>query len=116
MHNTFETQKQRLAEVRIKKAKAKAVKLEGPIDDSLDNIDIMSDTSSMATTFISGSTASRSSVMSTSTARSARQRRKMERKKASGKVSAFEDEYLLKSLRKLVEKSNIMRCKFNPGV
>jgi elongator complex protein 1 len=77
-------------------------------DPNLINIDLQSDTSSMATTFISGTTFSN---MSSRTARTAKQKRKMERKKAAGKVEAFQEEYLTESLRKCIEKGNALQGK-----
>ena len=123
MHDTFTKQKLRLAEVRIKKEKQKGtssvvyasvsyiILLEalknGVPDERLENIDIMSDTSSMATTFLTGST--RSTSMSARSNRTGKQRRKNERRRAAGKMREFEDEYLITSLRKAIEKSNKMR-------
>ena len=77
-------------------------------DSSLDNIDIMSDTSSMATTLLSG-ISSRMSSSTTMSTRTSKLRRKLERKKAAGKGEAFEEDYLIESLKKLIEKSNQMR-------
>jgi elongator complex protein 1 len=105
---TFDKHVKRLKEVRIKKAQHKNAPV-GPEDPSLANIDILSDTSSMATTLMSGTIRTRSSMMSNATTRTSRQRRKLERKKAAGKLEAFEDEFLIESLRKAIEKSNDLR-------
>jgi elongator complex protein 1 len=112
MNVTFEKHVTRLREVRIKKEQQKNEPM-GPEDSTLSNIDVMSDTSSMATTLMSGTIKTRSSMMSTATARTAKQRRKMERKKAAGRLEGFEDEFLIESLRKSIEKSNSMRRNFN---
>ncbi|KAI8827292.1 IKI3 family-domain-containing protein [Fimicolochytrium jonesii] len=105
----------RLRRFRIEKAKALAT-LSDPSseanDPSLDNIDMFSDTTSMATTRITAYTGYTSSVGSRATARTARTakaRRKMERKRATGRDKAFEDEYLMNCIKTLMERSNAMR-------
>ncbi|KND02563.1 Elongator subunit IKI3 [Spizellomyces punctatus DAOM BR117] len=111
MSTEFDTRRERLHRWREEKARNLAAAEAGTHDPSLDNIDMFSDTTSMATTRITGasaltSLASRSTVR---TARTAKARRKAERKRATGRDKAFEDEYLMNCLRKLINRSNDMR-------
>ncbi|KAJ8329790.1 putative elongator complex protein 1 [Batrachochytrium dendrobatidis] len=108
---TFDKQRSRLAQVRREKQRQQASAAAGgePTDDRLDDIDMFSDTSSMATTRISGSvTNSRASMMSSRTGRTSKQRRKMARRRAAGKEPAFEDEFLIASLCKIVKRSTVL--------
>jgi elongator complex protein 1 len=100
--NSFSRDKAKLLQVN----KQNARKVELANDPNLENIDLQSDTFSMATTFISGTSFSN---MSSRTARTAKQKRKMERKKAAGKVGEFQEEFLQESLRKCVEKGNALQ-------
>lgn len=99
MSNGFCTDKAKLLQVRKRNSR----KMDLANDPNLENIDLQSDTSSMATTFISGTSFSN---MSSRTARTAKQKRKMERKKAAGRVEEFQEEFLIESLRKYIEKGN----------
>ncbi|RKO86225.1 IKI3 family-domain-containing protein [Blyttiomyces helicus] len=110
MTATFDKQRARLREVRIRNAKKAADGDGGPIDDTLDNIDMFSDTSSMATTRITGASSSQASRTTNRTSRtSSKIRRKAERKRAAGKDPAFEEEFLVNNMRKIVTKSNDFR-------
>ena len=111
------TQKQhRLKTFRQEKQKHLTQLANGEIENNpaLDNVDMFSDTTSMATTRFTGtmsgitSLGSRSSVR---TARTAKARRKAERKRATGRDKVFEDEYLVNCLSKIVKRSNDMRGK-----
>ncbi|KAH6585500.1 hypothetical protein BASA50_001109 [Batrachochytrium salamandrivorans] len=107
---TFDKQRSRLAQVREEKLrKQAAIDAGGVPDDRLDDIDMFSDTSSMATTRITGSvTNSRASMMSSRTGRTSKQRRKMARRRAAGKEPGFEDEFLISSLATMVERSRTL--------
>ncbi|CAO3564635.1 unnamed protein product [Mortierella alpina] len=112
MQEQFDKQIVRLKEVRnlrIEKALAEAAAEEmGAPDDALDNIDMMSDTTSMASGFsrytAANSVLSKSSHSSRSSSQyTARLKKRNEKKRARGKKgSAFEEEYLINSLRKLI--------------
>ncbi|KAN0060657.1 putative elongator complex protein 1 [Thecaphora frezii] len=103
----------RLRELRTKKAEDPAM-FYGTEDPALENVDVMSDTSTQATAFTrytAAPTASAASSMSTfskaskSTNRkhAAKMKKKEERKKAAGKKgSIYEEDYLYESLQKLV--------------
>ena len=70
---------------------------------------MLDDTASMATTRVTGTTLSKYTGMTGMTSRTgktARQRRKMARKRASGKSAAFEDEFLMKTLQQTIQKVN----------
>ncbi|KAJ3149243.1 hypothetical protein HDU89_003961 [Geranomyces variabilis] len=90
---------------------------EGENDSRLDDIDMFSDTTSMATTRITGRSdytgrtglTSMGSHATTRTARTKKGKRKAEMKRNTGRDKAFEDEYLVKCLRGLIERSNNMR-------
>jgi elongator complex protein 1 len=80
------------------------------IDERLNDIDMMSDTSSMATTRMTSST-QRSKYtaftgISGKTGKTARQRRKQAKKRETGRDAAFEDEFLIKSLKASILKVN----------
>ncbi|KAF9432452.1 hypothetical protein BGZ76_010790 [Entomortierella beljakovae] len=113
MQEQFDKQTKRLKEVRdlkIEKALAEAAEDNMP-DDGLDNVDMMSDTTSMASGF-SRYTAANSMVSASSRSSSrsssmytARLKKRNDRKRARGKKgSAYEEEYLIGSLRKLIER------------
>ncbi|KAG0365886.1 hypothetical protein BGZ54_006088 [Gamsiella multidivaricata] len=105
MQEQFDKQMKRLKEVRdlkIEKALAEAAEDMVP-DDALDNVDMMSDTTSMASGFsrytAANSVLSKSSVSS----RSSQLKKRQDKKRARGKKgSAYEEEYLINSLRKLM--------------
>ena len=65
----------------------------------------------MATTFMTGSMASRTSNYSMKSCRTSKAKRKFARKKDAGKIAGFEEEYFMDSLKKIIEKSNTMRGK-----
>ncbi|KAF8925154.1 hypothetical protein BGZ58_001096 [Dissophora ornata] len=109
MQEQFDKQIKRLREVRdqkIEKALAEAAEDMAP-DDGLDNVDMMSDTTSMASGFsrytAANSVLSKSSQSSRSSQYTARLKKRHDRKRARGKKgSAYEEEYLINSLRKLI--------------
>ncbi|KAJ1533812.1 hypothetical protein HK096_004723, partial [Nowakowskiella sp. JEL0078] len=70
-------------------------------DERLNDIEVASDTSSMATTRIT-TQGSRNTISSHRSARTSKQRRKMDRKRAAGAHFEFEDEFHLNSVHKLV--------------
>ncbi|KAI9099473.1 IKI3 family-domain-containing protein [Phlyctochytrium arcticum] len=117
MSKEYESRTDRLRRWRDEQARLLAMANDpnATTDPLLDTIDMFSDTTSMATTRMSASTgtssfastlASRTTVR---TARTAKGKRKLERKRATGRDLAFEDEYLLTCIRKLVDRSNSMR-------
>ncbi|KAJ3055398.1 hypothetical protein HK097_010674, partial [Rhizophlyctis rosea] len=107
---SFAKQRDRLNHVREEKLKRAAEAEIAPHDERLDNIDLLSDTTSMATTRFTGSTVSTGKTGWTNkTGRSSKIRRKHERKRAAGKNPAFEEEFLVGSLRKAMVKSNTLR-------
>ncbi|KAJ9058081.1 putative elongator complex protein 1, variant 2 [Entomophthora muscae] len=82
-------------------------------DPNLDNVDVMSDATSAFTNFTVytnySQTTGHSSSQSLGSTKTGKSRRKMERKKNQGKKgSAFEYEYLLGSVSRLVERTNNM--------
>ncbi|KAJ3344161.1 hypothetical protein HDU91_000274 [Kappamyces sp. JEL0680] len=111
-HGTFVQQTLRLRQVRVEKTKKQETLDAGGHDERLDDIDLMSDTASMATTRITASTNRTSHTgmtgMTNKTGRTSRQRRKLARKRAAGKDAAFEDEFLIKSLKASVERYNML--------
>ncbi|KAJ8653293.1 hypothetical protein O0I10_011043 [Lichtheimia ornata] len=112
MSNQFHKQKDRLKELREKKPEPTAVL---PHDESLDNIDMFSDTTSMFSQFTRYTSASSrmstlSSVSSKASRKSSRVRRREQRKKERGKKGTiYEEEYLVKSIKKLCEKATTMQ-------
>ncbi|KAK0548116.1 putative elongator complex protein 1 [Tilletia horrida] len=102
-------QTSRLAELRAKKTENPAAfYMEN--DPALDNVDVMTDTSTQITQFTrytsvpSLASMTTSSNMTSSTHRSKRNKRKEERKKNSGKKgSIYEEDYLFESLQKLLK-------------
>ncbi|KAL2911621.1 putative elongator complex protein 1 [Polyrhizophydium stewartii] len=95
---TFDKQRSRLREVREEKKKKQELAAAGGVpDDRLDDIDLFSDTASMATTRVTGTaTASRASTAAST------------RTGAAGKDAAFEDEYLITMLHKAVTRSRAL--------
>ncbi|CDH60280.1 pol ii transcription elongation factor [Lichtheimia corymbifera JMRC:FSU:9682] len=112
MSSQFHKQKDRLKELREKKPEPTAVL---PHDESLDNIDMFSDTTSMFSQFTRYTSASSrmstlSSVSSKASRKSSRVRRREQRKKERGKKGTiYEEEYLVKSIKKLCEKATTMQ-------
>ncbi|KAF9295803.1 hypothetical protein BGZ74_010603 [Mortierella antarctica] len=111
MRDQFDKQIKRLKEVReikIQKMLAEAAEELMAPDDMLDNVDMMSDTTSMASGFsrytAANSVMSRSSHSSRSSSQyTARLKKRNDRKRQAGKKgSIFEEEYLINSLRKLI--------------
>ena len=113
----FHKQTARLVELRTKKPEQMN---ENPManDESLDNIDMFSDTTSMYSQFTrytnaSSRVSSVSSQGSAKTRKTSKLRRKEERKRARGKKgTVFEEEYIINSLKKLYEKASNMQSKF----
>ncbi|KAI8909371.1 IKI3 family-domain-containing protein [Powellomyces hirtus] len=114
MSSEFDKRTDRLRRFREEKARLAnlVANNEEGHDPALDNIDMFSDTTSMATTRITGQTglSSVGTRSTTRTARTARAKRKQERKRATGRDKAYEDEYLIGMLRKLVHRTNSMRA------
>ncbi|KAI8643421.1 IKI3 family-domain-containing protein [Parasitella parasitica] len=110
----FHKQSARLVELRTKKSE---VNIENAManDDTLDNIDMFSDTTSMYSQFTrytnaSSRVSSVSSQGSTKTRKTSKLRKKEERKRARGKKgSVFEEEYIVNSVKKLIEKASTMQ-------
>ncbi|KAJ1912645.1 putative elongator complex protein 1, partial [Coemansia sp. S17] len=109
----FNAKLERLREVRATPLEVLAATGQpGEADDSLDNIDVMSDTTSMASQFstFSATITNASSRMTGSTARrlSKKNRRKEERRKVRGKKgSIYEEAYLVDSLAKLIDRVRV---------
>ncbi|KAI7866463.1 IKI3 family-domain-containing protein [Spinellus fusiger] len=108
----FNKQRLRLKELReIKPEPTVAM----PNDDSLDNVDMFSDTTSMYSQFTRYTKASScvstiSSVGSNKTRKTSKLRKREERKRARGKKgTVFEEEYIVNSLKRLCEKANSMQ-------
>jgi elongator complex protein 1 len=107
--NTIQKQVERLRMVRIEKRAPGIFLFTVVVDEGLQDIEMLDDTASMATTRVTGTTNSKYSGMTGMTHRTgktARQRRKMARKRASGKSAAFEDEFLMKTLSQTIHKIN----------
>lgn len=113
----FHKQTARLVELRTKKPEPA---MGDPManDESLDNIDMFSDTTSMYSQFTrytnaSSRVSSVSSQGSAKTKKTSKLRRKEERKRARGKKgTVFEEEYIVTSLKKLYEKASNLQSKF----
>ncbi|CAG8837882.1 14099_t:CDS:2, partial [Racocetra persica] len=77
-------------------------------EESIENADVFSDTSSMASGFTRYSQSNTQlSIHSTRSGKSAKSRRRQERKKARGKKgSIYEEGYILDSLKRLIERFN----------
>ncbi|KAI9311999.1 IKI3 family-domain-containing protein [Dichotomocladium elegans] len=112
MVNQFNKQKSRLHELRQTKPEPTEIL---PHDESLDNIDMFSDTTSMYSQFTRYTQASSrmstlSTVSSKASKKSSKVRRREQRKKERGKKgTVYEEEYLVKSLRRLYERSSQMQ-------
>ncbi|KAJ2461161.1 putative elongator complex protein 1 [Coemansia sp. RSA 2424] len=112
--SAFATKLERLREVRATPLEVIATGGQpqgGEMDGALDNIDVMSDTTSMASKFstFSATITNASSRMTGSTARRlSKNRRKEERRKVRGKKgSIYEEAYLVDSLSKLVDRVRV---------
>lgn len=105
---SFEAQLKRLAQVGEKKLQFNIVMRNARMHGgALDGIDMLEDTASMATTATgqsASSLASQSSGLTGKSGRTGKQRRKMARRRASGKDPAFEDEYLVTKMKVQMEK------------
>ncbi|KAF8339341.1 pol II transcription elongation factor [Amanita rubescens] len=107
MREQLRKQLNRIRELRIRKVEEPDA-FYGTDDPTLHNVDVMTDISMPATTF-TRYTAAPSTVSRTSK-RSSRSKRKLERKVGSGrKGTVDEEEYLLKSITKLVGRFNTTR-------
>ncbi|KAI9206900.1 IKI3 family-domain-containing protein [Polychytrium aggregatum] len=110
--DTTQTSEKYLVRYRNVQQRKLEKELEGeglPEDDALDHVDMLSDTTSMATTRITHSTARSSRMTSRThqTAKTSRQKRRLEKKKLKGKEGGlFEEEYLLNEWRKMTVKVN----------
>ncbi|KAH7910038.1 pol II transcription elongation factor [Hygrophoropsis aurantiaca] len=103
MKDQLRKQVSRLAELRIKKLEEPDA-FYGTEDTNLHNVDVMTDVS-MAPTAFTRYTVAPSAVSSKASKKSSKTKRKMERKIGSGrKGTVDEEEYLLRSLTKLVDK------------
>ncbi|KAI7891979.1 IKI3 family-domain-containing protein [Mucor mucedo] len=113
----FHKQTARLVELRTRKPEQT---MDNPManDESLDNIDMFSDTTSMYSQFTrytnaSSRVSSVSSQGSAKTRKTSKLRRKEERKRARGKKgTVFEEEYIINSLKKLYEKASNLQNDF----
>ncbi|KAI7853743.1 IKI3 family-domain-containing protein [Circinella umbellata] len=105
----FNKQKNRLKELRETKPDPEE---NLPHDETLDNIDMFSDTTSMYSQFTRYTQATSristvSSVSSKSSRKTSKLRRREQRKREKGKKGTiYEEEYLVSSLRKLVERAS----------
>ena len=109
---SFETQRCRLIDVlhRLKDRREHRLSNLNNDEIQLDNIDMFSDTASMVTSCATSSVRTGgTSIISSRTAKTSRQKRKMAKKRAAGKDAAFEDEFLRISIRKMVLRSNILQ-------
>ncbi|KAI0785729.1 IkappaB kinase complex IKAP component [Abortiporus biennis] len=105
MKDQLRKQVARLRELRVKKVEEPDAFF-GVEDTDLHNVDVMTDIS-MAPTAFTRYTVAASAISKTSSKRSSRSKRKLERKVGSGrKGTVDEEEYLLKSVTKLVGKFN----------
>ncbi|GBB99437.1 hypothetical protein RclHR1_03520017 [Rhizophagus clarus] len=107
MLDQLNLQTSRLQEILLNKAKQRDLE-QFDNDEPIENIDVFSDTSSMASTFTRYTKSNTQlSIQSTKSGKSAKSRRRTERKKARGKKgSIYEEEYLYDSLRRLIERFN----------
>ncbi|KAJ3332544.1 hypothetical protein HDU76_013855, partial [Blyttiomyces sp. JEL0837] len=125
MTETFVKQTERLKSVKAEKERKQAMIDAGEYDPLLDTIDMMSDTSSMASsgnrsnmtgrtgiTGLTGLTGLSSKTGKTwSSGKTAKNRRKTDRKRAAGREGTmYEEEFLVNSIYKAVIKSNDMRA------
>ncbi|KAF8627641.1 hypothetical protein AX15_004335 [Amanita polypyramis BW_CC] len=107
MQEQIHKQLGRIRELRIRKVEEPDA-FYGTEDPTLHNVDVMTDVSMPATTFTRYTVAA--SAISKTSKRSSRSKRKLERKIGSGrKGTVDEEEYLLKSITKLVGKFSTTR-------
>ncbi|OZJ05806.1 hypothetical protein BZG36_00877 [Bifiguratus adelaidae] len=101
MGDRFRKQSDRLQELRREKVAKASMDL--PVDDALDNVDMMSDTTSMMSAYTRYTqTTTQQSIYSTTSNKTAKMRKKEEKKKARGKKgSIYEEEYIIDSLRRV---------------
>ncbi|KAI1786336.1 IkappaB kinase complex IKAP component [Ganoderma leucocontextum] len=105
MRDQLRKQVNRVRELRVRKVEEPDA-FYGVEDTDLHNVDVMTDIS-MAPTAFTRYTVAPSAVSKTSSKRSSRSKRKLERKVGSGrKGTVDEEEYLLKSVSKLVARFN----------
>ncbi|KAM5537957.1 hypothetical protein V8D89_008433 [Ganoderma adspersum] len=105
MRDQLRKQVNRIRELRVRKVEEPDA-FYGVEDTDLHNVDVMTDIS-MAPTAFTRYTVAPSAVSKTSSKRSSRSKRKLERKVGSGrKGTVDEEEYLLKSVSKLVARFN----------
>ncbi|KAL7752203.1 putative elongator complex protein 1 [Sorochytrium milnesiophthora] len=110
LHDDYEQRYERLVACRREKEERSRAEMERlGKDERLDDIDVMSDTTSMMSTFTGLTLAT--ATMSTRSGRSSRSsgkaRRKEERKRHAGKKgSIYEEAYLVDSCRRLTERAN----------
>ncbi|CAI2174276.1 9936_t:CDS:10 [Funneliformis geosporum] len=119
MLDQLNQQTARLQEIRLSKSK-KSDFGQFENDDSIENVDVFSDTSSMASGFTRYTQSNTQlSIQSTKSGKTAKSRRRAERKKARGKKgSIYEEEYLYDSLKRLIERfdnfkveiANLLSC------
>ncbi|KAF6761197.1 pol II transcription elongation factor [Ephemerocybe angulata] len=108
MREQARKQRNRIRELRIRKVEEPDA-FYGTEDVAMQNIDVMTDVS-MAPTAFTRYTVAPTSVNSRSSKKSSRSKRKAERKVSSGrKGTVDEEEYLLKSLIKLVDRFTVTR-------
>ncbi|KAI0828044.1 IkappaB kinase complex IKAP component [Trametes gibbosa] len=106
MREQLRKQANRLRELRVRKVEEPDA-FYGVEDTDLHNVDVMTDIS-MAPTMFTRYTVAPSAMSKTSSKRSSRSKRKLERKVGSGrKGTVDEEEYLLKSVSKLVTRFNV---------
>ncbi|KAI0629477.1 IkappaB kinase complex IKAP component [Trametes polyzona] len=109
MREQLRKQVNRLRELRIRKVEEPEA-FYGVEDTELHNVDVMTDIS-MAPTMFTRYTVAPSAMSKTSSKRSSRSKRKLERKVGSGrKGTVDEEEYLLKSISKLVARFNAIQA------
>ncbi|KAJ3362869.1 hypothetical protein GGF32_005270 [Allomyces javanicus] len=100
----------RLVECRQEKAAKLAALESAEYDPALNNVDLMSDTTSMMSTFtgltLATMTASVTSSRASGRSKTGKQKRKAERKRHAGKKgSIFEEEYLIDSARRIMDRA-----------
>ncbi|KAJ3214160.1 hypothetical protein HDU67_002020 [Dinochytrium kinnereticum] len=118
MRDTFSKQSVRIREVRAELERRRLAAESGEYDPILDSIEMMSDTSSMATsrfTGVSGGgtriTGVTSRTGNTYTSHRSKTRRKHERRRNAGKEGGiYEEEFLVNAMNSAVERSNGLRA------
>ncbi|OCK81787.1 elongator complex protein 1 [Lepidopterella palustris CBS 459.81] len=105
----IQAQVPRLQELRVKKAEDPLAFFDGPDDPSIpDNISLApTDHSTSAGTFMTRYTNRTGTINTTTTRKTSKNRRREERKRARGKKgSVYEEEYLVNSISRLIERVN----------